>query len=159
MKSAYLEAVGLVERLHRHFLDVLRTELEQLRISDINNVQALLLFNIGAEELTVGELTARGYYLGTNVTYNLKKLVETGYVLQERSPHDRRSVRVRLSEKGLKLRADLDVAFDRHVTALPDEGLSAGGLEQLNDSLRTLERFWTNALQFGVGRLVRSRAA
>src|SRR4051812_41068576 len=95
-KQVYLEAIHLAERLHRQFLDVVQTELNQQGIEDINNVQALILFNIRDEELTVGELTNRGYYLGSNVSYNLRKLGEPGYIVQERSPHDRRSVRVRL---------------------------------------------------------------
>src|SRR6202012_3639301 len=103
MKESYLNMIALVERLHRQFLELVRTELDSLGVQDINNVQALILFNIGSAELTVGELTLRGCYLGSNVSYNVKKMVENGYLIQERSPHDRRSIRVRLSEKGLHL--------------------------------------------------------
>ena len=78
MQHPYFEAITLVERLHRQFLDVLKIELERAGIQDINNVQSLILYNIGEDELTVGELTARGYYLGSNVSYNLKKMVENG---------------------------------------------------------------------------------
>ena len=95
MKQSYLETIRLIERLHRRFLDVIKTELDRLGIEDINNVQTLILSNISNEQLTVGELTARGYYLGSNVSYNVKKLVENGYLNQERSPHDRRMTRVR----------------------------------------------------------------
>src|SRR5512142_3565510 len=103
MKAGYLETNGLVERLHRHFLEVVKLELDGLGIHDINNVQGLMLFNIGDAEMTVGELTLRGCYLGSNVSYNVKKMLENGYIVQERSSHDRRSVRVRLSETGLEL--------------------------------------------------------
>ena len=99
MKQSYLETIRLIERLHRRFLDVIKTELDRLGIEDINNVQTLILSNISNEQLTVGELTARGYYLGSNVSYNVKKLVENGYLNQERSPHDRRMTRVRVSER------------------------------------------------------------
>ncbi len=98
--SGYAQTIALIERLHRRFLDVLRVELERLGIDQINNVQSLLLANIGDEEVSVGELMTRGYYLGSNVTYNLKRLVEAGLVEQQRSRHDRRVVRVRLSERG-----------------------------------------------------------
>ena len=98
VKQSYLETIRLIERLHRRFLDVIKTELDRLGIEDINNVQTLILSNISNEQLTVGELTARGYYLGSNVSYNVKKLVENGYLIQERSPHDRRMSRVRVSE-------------------------------------------------------------
>lgn len=103
-QAVYLEAVRLIERLHRCFLDIIKLELDRLGRDDINSVQALILFNIGEAEMTVGDLTHRGYYLGSNVSYNVKKLSETGYIAQERSAHDRRSVKVRLTTKGLELR-------------------------------------------------------
>ncbi|HYB08564.1 MAG TPA: MarR family winged helix-turn-helix transcriptional regulator [Alphaproteobacteria bacterium] len=149
MKSAYLESIALIERLHRRFLDVVRAELERLGIQDINNVQGLILFNVGADEYTVGELTQRGYYLGTNVTYNLKKLVEYGYVMQARSAHDRRSVRIRLTEKGIKLRHAIDAAYDRHVEVLAGSGNGPKNLDEINAAMRALERFWTELLVGG----------
>src|SRR6202051_4275731 len=102
--TAYVQVISLVERLHRQFLEVVKLEIEGLGIHDINNVQGMILFNIGDAEMTVGELTLRGCYLGSNVSYNVKKMLENAYIVQERSPHDRRSVRVRLSEKGQTLR-------------------------------------------------------
>ncbi len=146
MKSAYLESIALIERLHRRFLDVMRAELDRLGIQDINNIQALILFNIGSDEYTVGELTQRGYYLGTNVTYNLKKLVECGYVNQARSAHDRRSVRIRLTDKGMELRKAIDGAYDRHVSALAGTKIGAETLSEINNTLRALERFWSEFL-------------
>src|SRR5881398_3680900 len=103
MTNGYLEVISLVERLHRHFLEVVKLELDGLSIHDINNVQGMMLFNIGDAEMTVGELTLRGCYLGSNVSYNVKKMVENGYLVQERSVHDRRSIHVKLSEKALKV--------------------------------------------------------
>jgi len=145
VEHVYREAFSMIERLHRQFLDVLRSELDRLGVDDINNVQGLILFNIGTDELTVGELTARGYYLGTNVTYNLKKLVEYGYVQQERSPRDRRSVRVRLSDKGRELAEQLKTLFTNHARALGDGVMSTEDLEAMIKNLRTLEQFWTRA--------------
>lgn len=149
MKNAYLESIALIERLHRRFLDVVRAELERLGIQDINNVQALILFNVGADEYTVGELTQRGYYLGTNVTYNLKKLVEYGYVMQARSAHDRRSVRIRLTERGIKLRHEIDAAYDHHVEVLTAGKSGPKNLDEINSTMRALERFWTELLVAG----------
>src|SRR3546814_8885894 len=103
--------------------------------SDLNNVQSLILYNIGTDELTVGELTARGYYLGSNVSYNVKKMVENGYLVQERSLHDRRSVRVRLSDKGLELREKLGSIVERHNDALPEAELTDQPLSDHNDTL------------------------
>src|SRR5262247_2779579 len=118
MDNPYLEAISYVERLHRQFLEVVKLELEGLRIHDINNVQAMMLFNIGDAEMTVGELTLRGCYLGSNVSYNVKKMVENGYLLQERSVHDRRSIHVRLTEKGIRLRDRLSEMHRRHAEML-----------------------------------------
>src|SRR3954466_9165439 len=141
MTNGYLEVISLVERLHRHFLEVVKLELDGLRIHDINNVQGLMLFNIGDAEMSVGELTLRGYYLGSNVSYNVRKLVENGYLIQERSVHDRRSIRVKLSPKGLVLCDRVDAMFERQVKAL----VGTGSLEDLNQAAnyyRRLERFW-----------------
>ena len=99
--ESYLEALALVERLHRLLLDVIKDEFERINVLEINPVQALLLFNIGENEVTAGELKSRGYYQGSNVSYNLKKMVEMGYMHHQRSEIDRRSVRVRLTENCL----------------------------------------------------------
>src|SRR3982750_1919839 len=99
MTEGYLAVISLIERLHRHFLDVVKLELDGSDSRDINNVQALMLFNIGDAEMTVGELTLRGCYLGSNVSYNVKKMVENGYLIQERSQHDRRSIHGRPSSR------------------------------------------------------------
>ena len=148
-KGLYLEALQLIERLHRQFLDVVKAELDRMDIKDCNNVQALILYNIGEDEMTVGELTTRGYYLGSNVTYNLKKLVENGFVDQERSAHDRRSVRIRLSEKGQELHKFMENLYHKHVLALNEGVIETEALAGINESLRTLERFWADQLRFG----------
>src|SRR4029077_18430352 len=124
MQGSYLEVVSLVERLHRHFLEVVKLELEGLGIHDINNVQGMMLFNIGDAEMTVGELTLRGCYLGSNVSYNVKKMVENGYLAQERSVHDRRSIHVRLTDKGRALRDQLTGMHQRHMDMLPQAAVS-----------------------------------
>jgi DNA-binding MarR family transcriptional regulator len=142
MTEWYLAVISLVERLHRHFLDVVKLELDRLGIRDINNVQSLMLFNIGDAEMTVGELTLRGCYLGSNVSYNLKKLVENGYVEQARSPHDRRSVHVRLAPKGRELCDRLAEMHQRHADNLARHTITAPDLENAAGTLRRLERFW-----------------
>ena len=111
MQPLYLEALTLVERLHRRLLDVIKDEFDRRGRSDINSVQALLLYNIGDKELTAGELRTRGYYLGSNVSYNLKKLVELGFLDHQRSRVDRRSVRIRLTPQGQEIRRIVDCAL------------------------------------------------
>ena len=144
MKEVYIEAILLIERLHRRFLDVIKTELDRLKIDDINNVQTLILYNINHEQLTIGELTNRGYYLGSNVSYNVKKLVENAYLVQERSPHDKRSTRVKLSEKGLTLCKKIDELYMRHVDMLSKGEPGMKALSDMNGTLHQLERFWTS---------------
>ena len=147
VKDVYLEAIHLAERLHRQFLEVVQAELNREGIADINNVQALILFNIRDDELTVGELTNRGYYLGSNVSYNLRKMAEHGYLTQERSPHDRRSVRVKLSDKGLTLCRKVDAMFERQLDAV--SGMQLGSeLKSAAKVYRLLERFWIGQIGY-----------
>lgn len=148
MKKAYLETIALVERLHRQCLEVIKADLDRHGIRDLNNVQAMILFNIGEDELTVGELTNRGYYLGSNVSYNVKKMVENGYLLQERSPHDRRAVNVRVSPKGLAVCEKLNGMYDRHASALSQGVTKESELEACNQLLRRVERFWASTLDY-----------
>jgi DNA-binding MarR family transcriptional regulator len=145
MMNGYLETISLVERLHRHFLEVVKLELDGLRIHDINSVQGMMLFNIGDAEMTVGELTLRGCYLGSNVSYNVKKMVENGYIVQERSVHDRRSIHVRLTTKGRNLRDRLSAMHKRHVEMLGQTAITDTDLQAVAVTLHRLERFWMRA--------------
>jgi DNA-binding MarR family transcriptional regulator len=148
VKQSYLETIRLIERLHRRFLDVIKTELDRLGIEDINNVQTLILSNISSEQLTVGELTARGYYLGSNVSYNVKKLVENGYLNQERSPHDRRMTRVRVSDKGLELCSRIDELYQTNASDLERDVLDQDQLTSTNRVLSAVERYWSNYISY-----------
>src|SRR5437763_15577255 len=129
MTNGYLEVISLVERLHRHFLEVVKLELDGLGMHDINNVQAMMLFNIGDAQMTVGELTLRGCYLGSNVSYNVKKMVENGYLAQERSVHDRRSAHVKLTDKARSLRDRLASMHQRHIEMLKHTSVSEADLK------------------------------
>ena len=142
MSDHYLEVISLIERLHRQFLEVVKLELDALRIHDVNNVQAMMLFNMGDTEISVGELTARGYYLGSNVSYNVKKLSESGYLTSERSVHDRRSIRVRLTPKGRTLRDRLSIMLNRHIEILAQTQIRDTDLQRAAATLQQLERFW-----------------
>lgn len=149
LKGRYLVSLKLVERLHRLLLDVIKDEFERLSRSDVNSVQALLLYNIGDAELTAGELTSRGYYLGSNVSYNLKKLVDAGYIDHQRSSTDRRSVRVRLTDKGQDVCRVVNALYQRQLKSLQQVGgIDADDLETLNRSLIRLERFWTDQIRY-----------
>jgi DNA-binding MarR family transcriptional regulator len=149
LMAGYLDNLALLERLHRLLLDVIKDEFERLGILEINSVQALLLFNVGENEVTAGELKTRGYYQGSNVSYNLKKLVELGYMHHQRSELDRRSVRVRLTEKGRRVRGQLSDLFGRHADGLAKRGMvDAAGMENMNQSLKRMERYWTEQIRY-----------
>jgi DNA-binding MarR family transcriptional regulator len=149
LKGRYLVSLKLVERLHRLLLDVIKDEFERLGRADVNSVQALLLYNIGDAELTAGELTSRGYYLGSNVSYNLKKLVDAGYIDHKRSTTDRRSVRVRLTDKGQEVCKVVNGLYQRQLKSLQQVGgIGPSELETLNKALIRLERFWTDQIRY-----------
>ena len=149
LKSRYLVSLKLIERLHRLLLDVIKDEFERLGRGDVNSVQALLLYNIGDAELTAGELTSRGYYLGSNVSYNLKKLVDAGYINHQRSTTDRRSVRVRLTDKGQEVCKVVNDLYHRQLKSLQQVGgIASNDLEMLNKALIRLERFWTDQIRY-----------
>ena len=149
ISPAYLEALTLIERLHRRLLDVIKDEFDRRNRSDINAVQALLLFNIGDRELTAGELRTKGYYLGSNVSYNLQKLVEMGYLSHQRSRVDRRSVRISLTDKGHEVADVVGALYAKHVRTVEQVGgISLDDFKGLNKALLRLERFWTDQILY-----------
>jgi len=145
----YLDALALVERLHRLLLDVIKDEFERVGVLEINAVQGLLLFNIGDNEVTAGELKSRGYYQGSNVSYNLKKMVEMGFMHHQRCEIDRRSVRVRLTEKGRHIRDVIGALFARHAEGLQTKGvMDAAQLAEITVILRRVERYWSDQIRY-----------
>lgn len=149
IQSLYLESVHLVERLHRRLLDVIKDEFDRAGRDDINAVQALLLFNIGNSELTAGELRSRGYYMGSNVSYNVKKLVDTGFINHSRSRVDRRSVRISLTPKGQEVAEVVSKLYNRHVGSIQKVGgIGEGEFAELNKLLQRLDRFWNDSIMY-----------
>lgn len=149
IRSLYLESLQLVERLHRRLLDVIKDEFDRNGRSDINSIQALLLFNIGEAELTAGELRSRGYYLGSNVSYNLKKLVDLGFIHHQRSRVDRRSVRVSLTPKGQEVAEVVGKLYERHIGSIEQVGgINSEEFRQMNRALQRLDRFWNDTIAY-----------
>lgn len=147
--TSYVEALALIERLHRLLLDVIKDEFERLGRLDINSVQALLLYNIGENEVTAGELKTRGYYQGSNVSYNLKKLVEGGYMHHQRCEIDRRAVRIKLTDEGRKIRDVVAALFERHSGMLTQrKDFGGGALREMIHNLRSMERFWSEQIRY-----------
>ncbi|WP_425640092.1 transcriptional regulator LdtR [Agrobacterium radiobacter] len=149
IRSLYMESLHLVERLHRRLLDVIKDEFDRQGRDDVNAVQALLLFNIGNSELTAGELRSRGYYLGSNVSYNVKKLVDLGLINHQRSRVDRRSVRISLTEKGQEIAETVARLYERHVGSIEKVGgIGTGEFSEMNKLLQRLDRFWNNSIAY-----------
>lgn len=149
LKTLYLESLTMVERLHRRLLDVIKDEFDRKGRSDISPVQALLLYNIGNMELTAGELRSRGYYLGSNVSYNLKKLVDQGYINHQKSRVDRRSVRVSLTKSGMEIADVVNHLYERHTDSIEQVGgITGEEFSRMNRSLKRLERFWTDQILY-----------
>lgn len=149
LKPLILEAVMLLERVHRRFIDVVKDELDRLGGTDVNAVQAVLLHNIGDADLTAGELKARGYYLGSNVSYNVRKLTEAGYLEQERCSLDRRAIRIRLTERGRRVASVVDRLYEKNTRTIDEVGgLGAGDLKRLSASLARLDRFWDDQIRY-----------
>jgi DNA-binding MarR family transcriptional regulator len=149
IRTLYMESLQLVERLHRRLLDVIKDEFDRNGRSDINAIQALLLFNIGNAELTAGELRSRGYYLGSNVSYNLKKLVELGFINHQRSRIDRRSVRISLTDKGTEVAEVVAGLYERHIGSIEQVGgINTEEFQQMNRALQRLDRFWNDTIAY-----------
>ncbi|MGX1097649.1 MarR family winged helix-turn-helix transcriptional regulator [Amorphus sp. MBR-141] len=149
LKPVFLDAVKLVERVHRRFLDVVKDEFDRLGRTDVSNVQAVLIYYIGDSAVTASELKTRGYYLGSNVSYNVKKLVEQDLVRQERSDSDKRTVRLTLTETGQEIAAIVEALFDRHIhTMTAISAIDPSDLQAMTTALQRLDRFWQDQILY-----------
>ncbi|SCW28621.1 DNA-binding transcriptional regulator, MarR family [Rhizobium mongolense subsp. loessense] len=149
IRDLYMESLHLVERLHRRLLDVIKDEFDRQGRNDVNAIQALLLFNIGNSELTAGELRSRGYYLGSNVSYNVKKLVDLGFINHQRSRIDRRSVRISLTETGTEVAETVAKLYERHIASIDKVGgIGTDEFTQMNKLLQRLDRFWNDQILY-----------
>lgn len=150
MKETYFETIMGIERLHRLFFDVIKAELDRQSVKDLSDIQCFILYNIGKGRMTVGEITNRGYYMGSNVTYNLKKMVENAYVVQEQSKHDRRSSHIHLSDKGLAVLKRFDEIFEHHAINLKHNNITENDLKDMRKTIQKLEAFWRFTASHGI---------
>tara|TARA_R110002072_G_scaffold27401_24_gene89100 strand:+ start:5741 stop:6196 length:456 start_codon:yes stop_codon:yes gene_type:complete len=149
MSDVYGQLTQMIERLHRRMLDVIRFELEQAGVSDINPAQALMLTKIEGREVALRDIIDRGYYIGSNASYNIKQLAEADYVVQKRSDHDKRSVKVSLTKKGEELckkLVDFNAAQASRLTQTKEATAQLGTTIEV---LRTLESSWSEYLRYG----------
>ncbi len=149
MSQHYIDLTLLIERLHRRFLDVLRIELKSIGVRDINGVQALMLTNIGDGEIIIRDLIERGYYQGSNVSYNIKKLTDYGYLEQERAQHDKRAVTVKLTDKGKKVVDGIRQMEEKNGIRFEDAIGNGDAIADAAKMLRKLERTWDEYIRYG----------
>jgi DNA-binding MarR family transcriptional regulator len=149
VSKEYIDLTLLIERLHRRFLDVLRTELKRIGIRDINGVQALILANIGDDEIVIRDLIERGYYQGSNISYNIKKLTDYGYLDQERALHDKRSITVKLTDKGRQVVSGVRELEEKNGMKFLDNIGDPETMTNTIEMLRKLERTWDEYIRYG----------
>jgi len=148
MNSSPIDLIHLIERLHRLSLDVVRMELKKQGIRDLSGVQAMILAHINEKEIVVRDLVERGYYQGSNVSYNVRKLTELGYLEQRRAEHDKRSVIIRLTDKALGV-AEHIRSFDADFLRQVDGGSDAAdALAGICAYLRNIEQTWSDYLKY-----------
>ncbi|MBR9835664.1 MAG: MarR family transcriptional regulator [Alphaproteobacteria bacterium] len=147
--ESFVKSLSLLEQAHRRLHDVVKDDLERGGERHLTGVQALLLYEIGEGETPASTLRSRGAFAGTSLSYNVKKLQEGGYLVQNRSKADKRTVRLKLTERGLKVRARVQGLFDRQASALePTASVRPDDLSQLNKTVSRLERFWSDQIRF-----------
>lgn len=147
--DSFLKSLSLLEQAHRRLHDVVKDDLERSGERNLTGVQALLIYEIGEEETPASVLRARGAFAGTSLSYNVKKLQEGGYLTQSRSKADKRTVHLKLTERGLKVRDQVANLFDKQAGALePTASVRHDDLDQLNKTVSRLERFWSDQIRY-----------
>ena len=78
---------------------------------------------------------------------NLKKLVQIGLLEQQRARIDRRSVHIKLTQKGREVCAIVEALCLKHARTVEQVGgVNTNELATLNKLLHRLERFWTDQI-------------
>lgn len=145
----HLDLICLIERMHRRYVDVLRMDLVALGADDLSPAQVMMLFAIGRGETMVRELMARGYYVGSSASYNLKRLVESGYVERKTSERDRRAARLSLAPKGSELCERIRTLDGRYHQRLSRNENQKHELTVTYRTLQRLEEIWMTFVRGG----------
>jgi len=143
----HFDLVRIIERMYRRYLDRMRIDLIRIGADDISPPHAMLLFTIGHDDLSVRDLMDRGHYIGSNASYSLKQLVQSGYVDRTASARDRRSARIRLTEKGKTLCRAIKAADEANQEHVVQSEKDLQALEETFAMLRKLEVLWATDLQ------------
>ena len=149
MKNECIEFAMLSEKVYRTFLELIKHELDVAGISDINPIQASVLLNIDENTITMSEVISRGYYMGSNASYNLKKMINNGYINQIQSEYDKRTSFLKLTEKGKDLLSTLKEKISGHASSLDGKIKDKMTLSKLNGFLRNVDNHWKTIIVMG----------
>ncbi|MDR0630481.1 MAG: MarR family winged helix-turn-helix transcriptional regulator [Holosporales bacterium] len=147
MKNSYLELPIYGEKMHRLFLDVIKQELDNLAVADISSVQAFILMNVNDNVITMGEVLSRGYYVGSNASYNIKKMITNSYMRQTPSDYDKRAIYLSLTEKGLNLCERLENSIKEHIDKFKISNANKAEIDKGLKFLKKFETYWQDVLQ------------
>jgi DNA-binding MarR family transcriptional regulator len=137
----YLRIFSLSENLNHTFLQSLKRNLVKNKINDINSIQCLILYNIGTKKINVSDIKNQNYYIGSNVTYNLQKMIENNYLIKEKSLLDGRNQEIKLSKKGLSLYMQLNQIFSEWNKNIKNNGFSEKDIEEGEKALLRLKAY------------------
>ncbi|MDR0640761.1 MAG: MarR family winged helix-turn-helix transcriptional regulator [Holosporales bacterium] len=146
MKNSCLELSICGEKTFRLFLEIIKQELDILGIADISGIQAFILMNINENVITVGEVLTKGYYIGSNASYNVKKMIANKYIMQTPSDYDRRASYLQLTKKGLELCSKLEAAISQHMNRFEAVATGKSEIERGLKFLKKVENYWQGIL-------------
>ncbi|MDR0695195.1 MAG: MarR family winged helix-turn-helix transcriptional regulator [Holosporales bacterium] len=146
MRNSCVEISVCGEKNYRLFLDIIKQELDSIGAVDINAIQAFILMNINDNVVTIGEVITRGYYIGSNASYNIKKMTMNNYIHQTQSDFDKRAAYLKLTQKGLNLCNKLYDSVNNYLKIFET---SIGGdfdIDQCIGVMKKIEHFWKDIL-------------
>ncbi|MDR2598593.1 MAG: MarR family transcriptional regulator [Holosporales bacterium] len=146
MRNCCLELSACGEKAFRVFLDIIKQELDGFGIADISSTQAFILMNVGNNVITMGEVLSRGYYVGSNASYNLKKMIANGYMKQSPSDYDKRASYLSLTDKGLDLCNKLEKSVNKHMSRFESTAAGKLELERGIKFMKKIESYWQDIL-------------
>ncbi len=146
MKSTLIKANDVFSRISSVFMEIIRLEIERIGVYNLTAAQYIILQHLGNDRIPVGDLSLRSSYFGTNISYNVRKMVENEYIIQEKSQHDQRTHYVSISPKSKELIAKIDQALDEHGDLLHKYGIDRKYFEEILSSIGKVDDFWTYTL-------------
>ena len=143
--NKYIEAIHLCEKITQDFEELSQNILYSSGIEDLNATQAILLYKISLYKGNISpkEIGSKRYYNGTNVTYNLNKLKNKGYLEEKKSDIDKRKKNINITKKSDKIISLFDSHFNKQFDFLNknmDFKLFLSELSNLDSSLNNYKK-------------------